>query len=82
MRNIIYIPGVGDLIPEGALTYDINMPTPKNRPHTEQIVVDAIVPNSFTTTGTILYDANDNTGQVVVTKPLVGYNRIHQYAGW
>lgn len=81
MRNIIYIPGVGDLIPEGSLTYDINMPNPSG-PHTEQIVVDAIVDNAFTTTGTILYDANDNTGQVVVTKPLVGYNRIHKYAGW
>ena len=57
------------------------MPNPSG-PHTEQIVVDAIVDNAFTTTGTILYDANDNTGQVVVTKPLVGYNRIHQYAGW
>lgn len=81
MRNVIYTPGPNELIPENSLTYDINMPTP-NVPHTEMIVIDAIVPNSFTTTGTILYDANDNTGQVVVTKPLVGYNRIHQYAGW
>lgn len=81
MRNVIYIPGDGELIPEGSLTYDINMPTPYV-PHAEMIVIDAIVPNGFSTTGTILYDANDNSGQIVVTKPLVGYNKIHQYAGW
>lgn len=81
MRNIIYTPGANEIIPENSLVYDINMPTP-NAPHTEMIVVDALVENAFTTTGTILYDANDNSGQVVVTKPLVGYEKIHQYAGW
>ncbi len=65
MKRIIYKLGINEQAPDGAVMYVL----PVNGD-----VVDAIVSDDFTTTGTILYDSANN---IMLNEPFV-----HHFAGW
>ena len=77
MRWVIYAPSVGEAIPDGAVAYSLNEPLAPDLP-----VVAVIVPETFTTTGTLYFDATDQSGAVVITKPLVGRPMRLAFLGW
>lgn len=65
MKRIIYKPSVGEVIPASGVEYTL----PINGP-----VVDALVPDDFLTSGTILYDSLNG---IELPEPFV-----HNFARW
>ena len=66
MKRIIYEPAVGEEIPDGAVFYELS--------ESGQPVLDALVDDSFTTSGTVRYDS---LLDVPLSEP-----KIHDFAGW
>lgn len=68
MKRIIYTPAIGEPIPDNA----------DARPYIQPVsgihVIDLIVPDDFTTAGTVYHDSS--TG-LTLTEPY-----IHHHAGW
>ena len=66
MKRIIYEPAIGETVPSTAATYTL--------PVSSMVVVDVIVDDSFTTSGTVRYDS---LAGISLSEP-----PIHQFAGW
>lgn len=66
MKRMIYVPGVDEIIPDGAVYYRL--------PVSNKNVVDVICWDDFTTNGQVLYDS--------LSAPLLGEPFIHHFAGW
>ena len=66
MKRIIYEPAIGETVPSTAVTYTLTV--------SGMVVVDAIVDDSFTTSGTVRYDS---LAGISLSEP-----PIHQFAGW
>ena len=65
MKRLIYKPAIGEIIPNDSMAYAL--PTSGD-------VVDAIVPDDFSTSGIILYDSLNG---IDLPEP-----HIHHFAGW
>ena len=66
MKRIIYGPAAGETILSTSITYTL--------PVSGMVVVDVIVEDSFTTSGTVRYDSLEG---INLSEP-----PIHQFAGW
>ena len=66
MKRIIYEPDVDEFVPDGGVFY--------NLPVMNKDVVDIIVDDDFTTTGTVYYDS--------VSNPTLSEPFVHHFAGW
>jgi len=66
MKRIIYEPDVDEYVPDGGVYY--------NLPVMNKDVIDIIVDNDFTTTGTVFYDS--------VLQPTLSEPFKHHFAGW
>lgn len=66
MKRIIYEPAIGEVIPDSAVTYIL--------PIAGVTVIDAIVSDTFSTTGTVYYDS-------LLSIPL-SEPKIHDFSGW
>ena len=66
MKRVIYEPDTDEYVPEGGVYY--------NLPVMNKDVIDIIVEDDFTTTGTVYYDS---VSQLTLSEPFV-----HHFAGW
>jgi len=76
MKRIIYEPDTDEFVPEGGVFYHL--------PIMNKDVVDIIVDDDFTTTGTV-YDDFTTTGTVYydsVSNPTLSEPFVHHFAGW
>lgn len=80
MKRLIWEPAVGEDVIDGNVTVTYTLPT------AGVSVCDAIVPDDFTTAGTIYYDSTiiepATLGDPEVITKELSEDHIHHFAGW
>lgn len=78
MKRVIFAPDIDEIIPDGAVYYELPIAGP---------VFDALVEDDWDTFGTIHYDSSavvmeDVDGQLVPKAVPMAEPHVHHFAGW